>query len=114
MFSNPIIDHFSVLTLPPVSCLPWQLQEKSPELKKWRPLQSLPRDPARSNAMRSGPGSLGSPGSHGSRPRCGVPDFPAPPDSAHRLRGPRRRRFVLYGGRLDKTHLTYRSDALPI
>ncbi|XP_061674166.1 stromelysin-3 isoform X2 [Syngnathoides biaculeatus] len=50
----------------------------------------------------------------GGRPRCGVPDFP----SGQRQRrlfqsGNRRRRFVIYGGRLDKNDLTYRIVRFP-
>ena len=43
------------------------------------------------------------------RPRCGVPDPPASPHPATRSRGQqRRKRYVLFGGRWEKTHLTYR------
>lgn len=41
------------------------------------------------------------------RPRCGVPDYPVLKGELHHERH-RQRRFVLYGGRLDKTDLTYR------
>lgn len=41
------------------------------------------------------------------RPRCGVPDYPAQKEVHYRVRN-RQRRFVLYGGRLDRTDLTYR------
>lgn len=41
------------------------------------------------------------------RPRCGVPDYPAQKEVHYRVRN-RQRRFVLYGGRLDRTELTYR------
>ncbi|GLD61413.1 stromelysin-3-like protein [Lates japonicus] len=40
------------------------------------------------------------------RPRCGVPDYPAQKEVHYRGRH-RQRRYVLYGGRLDKTDLTY-------
>ncbi|XP_056447715.1 stromelysin-3 [Gadus chalcogrammus] len=43
-----------------------------------------------------------------SRPRCGVPDFPGP---VH-LSG-RRKRFVVYGGRWEKTDLTYKIVRFP-
>lgn len=41
------------------------------------------------------------------RPRCGVPDFPTQ-KGVHYQERHRQRRFVLYGGRLEKTDLTYR------
>lgn len=41
------------------------------------------------------------------RPRCGVPDHPAQTKQLWQNQ-PRQRRFVLYGGRMDKTDLTYR------
>uniref|UniRef100_A0A8C2XA53 Stromelysin-3 n=1 Tax=Cyclopterus lumpus TaxID=8103 RepID=A0A8C2XA53_CYCLU len=46
------------------------------------------------------------------RPRCGVPDYPAHKEVRHRGRH-RQRRFVLYGGRLEKTDLTYRIVRFP-
>uniref|UniRef100_A0A672Z270 Matrix metallopeptidase 11a n=1 Tax=Sphaeramia orbicularis TaxID=375764 RepID=A0A672Z270_9TELE len=46
------------------------------------------------------------------RPRCGVPDFPAHKEVQDRRRH-RQRRFVLYGGRLEKTDLTYRIVRFP-
>ncbi|XP_026176450.1 stromelysin-3 [Mastacembelus armatus] len=46
------------------------------------------------------------------RPRCGVPDYPV--QRKTHFRGQHRhRRFVLYGGRLDKTDLTYRIIRFP-
>lgn len=41
------------------------------------------------------------------RPRCGVPDYPAQKEVHYRGQH-RQRRFVLYGGRLEKMDLTYR------
>ncbi|XP_055367827.1 stromelysin-3 isoform X2 [Betta splendens] len=41
------------------------------------------------------------------RPRCGVPDYPA------QTKRQRQRRFVLYGGRMDRTDLTYRIIRFP-
>lgn len=41
------------------------------------------------------------------RPRCGVPDFLTQKNVRHR-EGHRQRRFVLHGGRFDKTDLTYK------
>lgn len=39
-------------------------------------------------------------------PRCGVPDLPALPDGQSGRN--RQKRFVLSGGRWDKTNLTYK------
>ncbi|KAM8865422.1 stromelysin-3 isoform 1-T1 [Synchiropus picturatus] len=44
------------------------------------------------------------------RPRCGVPDFPTQREVVYRHR---QRRFVLYGGRLEKNDLTYRIVRFP-
>lgn len=44
------------------------------------------------------------------RPRCGVPDYPAQTKQFWQ-RQHRQRRFVLHGGRMDKTDLTYRYGA---
>ncbi|XP_029915271.1 stromelysin-3 isoform X2 [Myripristis murdjan] len=44
------------------------------------------------------------------RPRCGVPDFPAQKE-VHL--GQRQKRFVLYGGRWEKTDLTYKIVRFP-
>ncbi|XP_053556496.1 stromelysin-3 [Bombina bombina] len=44
-------------------------------------------------------------------PRCGVPDIPAPKDSLNGRN--RNKRFVLSGGRWDKTNLTYRIIRFP-
>ncbi|KAM9822801.1 stromelysin-3 [Syngnathus typhle] len=49
----------------------------------------------------------------GERPRCGVPDFPGSQRTRLLPPGYRRRRFVLYGGRLDKNNLTYRIVRFP-
>ncbi|XP_057688054.1 stromelysin-3 [Corythoichthys intestinalis] len=49
----------------------------------------------------------------GRRPRCGVPDFPDGRQQRLLPLGHRRRRFVLYGGRLDKNELTYRIVRFP-
>ncbi|MBN3322491.1 MMP11 protein, partial [Atractosteus spatula] len=66
--------------------------------------------------IASGKGDLGStalPGNGSAfwkRPRCGVPDYPAHrgAHSGH----PRQKRFVLFGGRWEKTDLTYKSQLL--
>ncbi|MEE6504300.1 hypothetical protein FKM82_005130, partial [Ascaphus truei] len=44
-------------------------------------------------------------------PRCGVPDIPAPPDSPNGRN--RQKRFVLSGGRWEKTDLTYKIIRFP-
>ncbi|XP_075048635.1 stromelysin-3 [Mixophyes fleayi] len=44
-------------------------------------------------------------------PRCGVPDIPAPADFSNGRN--RQKRFVLSGGRLDKTNLTYKIIRFP-
>ncbi|XP_063310561.1 stromelysin-3 [Pelobates fuscus] len=44
-------------------------------------------------------------------PRCGVPDFPVSPDSSNGHN--RKKRFVLSGGRWDKTDLTYKIIRFP-
>ncbi|XP_028313346.1 stromelysin-3-like isoform X3 [Gouania willdenowi] len=46
------------------------------------------------------------------RRRCGVPDYPAPREE-HYPKAARQRRFVLYGGRLEKADLTYRIVRFP-
>ncbi|KAM4808097.1 stromelysin-3 [Rhinophrynus dorsalis] len=44
-------------------------------------------------------------------PRCGVPDIPPPPDSS--IGRNRQKRFVLSGGRWEKTNLTYKIIRFP-
>ncbi|KAG8597221.1 hypothetical protein GDO81_002200 [Engystomops pustulosus] len=44
-------------------------------------------------------------------PRCGVPDIPVPEDSSNGRN--RQKRFVLSGGRWDKTNLTYKIIRFP-
>ncbi|TMS03118.1 stromelysin-3 [Larimichthys crocea] len=46
------------------------------------------------------------------RPRCGVPDYPVQKEVHYQGRH-RQRRFVLQGGRLDRTDLTYRIIRFP-
>lgn len=46
------------------------------------------------------------------RPRCGVPDSPNQKEVQYRRRH-RQRRFVLHGGRFDKTDLTYKIERFP-
>ncbi|XP_055017961.1 LOW QUALITY PROTEIN: stromelysin-3-like [Boleophthalmus pectinirostris] len=97
---------------------PRALTEKFSVLKKWtRPLQSPVQDSGRPlNLTRPWSWSRSGLGSGlGSRPRCGVPDFPSLRDESERTRRQRQRhrRFVLHGGRLDKTQLTYRIVRFP-
>ncbi|XP_029618397.1 stromelysin-3 isoform X1 [Salmo trutta] len=46
------------------------------------------------------------------RPRCGVPDYPMLKDVLYRGKH-RQKRFVLFGGRLEKTDLTYKVVRFP-
>ncbi|KAJ7994068.1 hypothetical protein DPEC_G00262100 [Dallia pectoralis] len=46
------------------------------------------------------------------RRRCGVPDYPTPKEVLHVGRH-RKKRFVLFGGRLEKADLTYKVVRLP-
>ncbi|KAK6313006.1 hypothetical protein J4Q44_G00163530 [Coregonus suidteri] len=46
------------------------------------------------------------------RPLCGVPDYPTLKDVIYRGRH-RQKRFVLFGGRLEKTDLTYKVVCFP-
>lgn len=78
----------------------FQVSEKTPELKK---AGKAPRDQG-SIKEASLPDNSSS---AWNRPRCGVPDYPAQKEVHYRVRN-RQRRFVLYGGRLDRTDLTYR------
>ncbi|XP_030074338.1 stromelysin-3 isoform X1 [Microcaecilia unicolor] len=48
---------------------------------------------------------------HWNPPRCGVPDFPVQPDGHHGRN--RQKRFVLSGGRWEKTNLTYKIIRFP-
>ncbi|XP_069476023.1 stromelysin-3 [Ambystoma mexicanum] len=48
---------------------------------------------------------------HWNPPRCGVPDFPVQPDS--QMGRNRQKRFVLAGGRWEKTDLTYKIIRFP-
>lgn len=60
------------------------------------------------NAMGTGVPAKGLPGGAGAGwnpPRCGVPDLPPLPGQSSRNR---QKRFVLSGGRWDKTNLTYK------
>ncbi|XP_055079929.1 stromelysin-3-like [Periophthalmus magnuspinnatus] len=88
------------------------LTEKFSVLKKWsRPAQ----DPVRDLGVSLNRTKSWSSSGLRSRPRCGVPDFPTLQDLSQRATGPRQRqrRFVLHGGRLDKTELTYRIVRFP-
>lgn len=80
--------------------LMFQASAKSPELKKTgkapHPQGSVKEVSLTANSSNAW-----------NRPRCGVPDYPAQKEVHYRVRN-RQRRFVLYGGRLDRTDLTYR------
>lgn len=78
----------------------FQAPAKSPDLKK---AGKAPRAQGATKEASS-PANSSNPWN---RPRCGVPDFPAQEEVHYRVRS-RQRRFVLYGGRLDRTDLTYR------
>ncbi|XP_061119564.1 stromelysin-3-like [Conger conger] len=60
-------------------------------------------------ATRATPGNISE---SWSRPRCGVPDFPAEKRGVATGRQ-RHKRFVLFGGRWDKTDLTYKIVRFP-
>ncbi|TNN52409.1 Stromelysin-3 [Liparis tanakae] len=82
------------------------VSEKFPDLKKRGKLphvQDLVKEASRTtNASNAW-----------NRPRCGVPDYPAHKEAHHHRGRHRQRRFVLYGGRLEKTDLTYRIVRFP-
>ncbi|XP_051923912.1 stromelysin-3, partial [Hippocampus zosterae] len=83
-----------------------QVSDKFPELKqrfKLPDVHNLFKDVALSNSTRR----------PGKRLRCGVPDFANSQRKRLLPPGHRRRRFVLYGGRLDKNDLTYRIVRFP-
>ena len=80
--------------------LSFQVSEKFPEPKK------RGKAPHAQDIVKE-MGLLSNASTTWNRPRCGVPDYPALKEVHQRGRH-RHRRFVLYGGRLDKTDLTYR------
>lgn len=80
--------------------LMFQVSAKSPELKK---TGKAPRAQGSVKEVSLPANSSNT----WNRPRCGVPDYPAQKEVHYRVRN-RQRRFVLYGGRLDRTDLTYR------
>lgn len=80
--------------------LMFQASAKSPDLKK---TGKAPRAQASVKEV----GLPANSSNAWNRPRCGVPDYPAQKEVHYRVRN-RQRRFVLYGGRLDRTDLTYR------
>nr|XP_040050619.1 derlin-2-like isoform X1 [Gasterosteus aculeatus aculeatus] len=102
---------FALQCLPSALCLPARgpssskgapVSDKFPELKKRGKLPHA-QDPVKE---ASRPSDASAPAWN--RPRCGVPDYPTREGVQHRGRH-RQRRFVLYGGRLEKTDLTYRA-----
>lgn len=93
------------LFCPPDECLTgtdpvFQVSEKSPDLKK------TGKPPRSQSSVKEVSLPVNSSNTW-NRPRCGVPDYPAQKEVHYRVRN-RQRRFVLYGGRLDRTDLTYR------
>lgn len=78
----------------------FQVSEKSPDLKKNRKVPHA-QDLLKEARLPTNTSNTWS------RPRCGVPDFPTQNEVQYQERN-RQRRYVLYGGRLDKTDLTYR------
>ncbi|XP_029959807.1 stromelysin-3 [Salarias fasciatus] len=84
---------------------PATVSEKFPNLKK---RGKVPHTPP---AVKE-PGFSANSSNTWSRPRCGVPD-PPQQGQLHYPGRPRQRRFVLHGGRLDKTDLTYRIVRFP-
>lgn len=83
-----------------LTLLSFQVSEKFPDLKKRGKVphaQDLVKETSLSNNTSN----------TWNRPRCGVPDYPAQKEVHYQGRH-RQRRYVLYGGRLDKTDLTYR------
>ncbi|XP_010774494.1 stromelysin-3-like [Notothenia coriiceps] len=79
------------------------LSEKFPDLKK-RGKLSHTQDFVKETSLQANTSNTWN------RPRCGVPDYPAHKEVHYRGR---QRRFVLYGGRLEKTDLTYRIVRFP-
>ncbi|KAI1232905.1 Stromelysin-3, partial [Lamprotornis superbus] len=63
------------------------------------------------NAVGSARGVSGGAGAGWNPPRCGVPDLPLLPDGPSGRN--RQKRFVLSGGRWDKTNLTYKIIRFP-
>ncbi|KAI3372110.1 hypothetical protein L3Q82_006965 [Scortum barcoo] len=105
---------FALHCVPSALCLPLRessrykaapVSEKFPDLKK-RVKVSHAQDLVKESSLPTN-------SSNGwNRPRCGVPDYPAQKEVHYQGRN-RQRRFVLYGGRLEKTDLTYRIVRFP-
>ncbi|KAG7217800.1 hypothetical protein INR49_020859 [Caranx melampygus] len=83
----------------------FQVSEKSVDLKK-RGKAAHAQDLVKETSLSNNTSNAWN------RPRCGVPDYPAQREVHHRGRQ-RQRRYVLYGGRLEKTDLTYRIVRFP-
>ena len=78
----------------------FQVSEKFPDLKKNGKTSHI-QDLVKEASL------LANTSNTWNRPRCGVPDYPAQKEVHYRGQN-RQRRFVLYGGRLDRMDLTYR------
>ncbi|KAK5870678.1 hypothetical protein PBY51_003604 [Eleginops maclovinus] len=102
---------FALQCLQSTLCLPVRgssrykapVSEKFPDLKK-RGKLSHSQDFVKETSLQTNTSNTWS------RPRCGVPDYPTQKEVHYRGR---QRRFVLYGGRLEKTDLTYRIVRFP-
>lgn len=76
-------------------------------------MQGWPRSKAVSLKKRAGTELESHTSDPWKRPRCGVPDSPSITESElklqrNRLRRERRKRFTVFGGRWEKTDLTYK------
>ncbi|XP_056874146.1 stromelysin-3-like [Takifugu flavidus] len=81
-------------------------------------LQGWPRSKAGSLEKRAGTELESHTINPWKRPRCGVPDYPSVTESElklqrNRLRRERRKRFTVFGGRWEKTDLTYKIVHFP-
>ncbi|XP_062399447.1 stromelysin-3 [Sardina pilchardus] len=87
----------------------WPRSPGTPGLKK-RGQEPHPQDTLKSPVWSSAP-HWNETGSF-NRPRCGVPDYPTR-QGALKSRRQRQKRFVLFGGRWEKTDLTYKIMRFP-
>nr|XP_046241804.1 stromelysin-3 [Scatophagus argus] len=105
---------FALQCLPSTLCLPVRgssrykvaaISDKFPDLKK-RGKVPHTQDLVKETSLPTNTSNTWN------RPRCGVPDYPIEKE-VHYGGQHRQRRFVLYGGRLEKTDLTYRIVRFP-